>query len=52
MVMPLADEGRPKCYMCHASFADLEALRGHQRKEHGEQPPGRRGPAPGDVSVF
>ena len=52
MVMPLADEDRPKCYACHRMFADLESLRKHQKSEHGETDAPKREPAPGDVTVF
>ena len=64
MVMPLVDEDDPKCYVCHRRFATLDELREHQSGERaaaaegdgGERPrrdpPGGRGPAPGDVSMF
>ena len=52
MVMPLVDEDRPKCYVCHKMFADLESLREHQRAEHGGADVPKREPAPGDVTVF
>jgi len=50
--MPLSREAEPKCYLCHAGFATMEQLRGHQEKEHGARPGPERGAAPGDVSVF
>lgn len=52
MVMPLTDEDRPKCYMCHKMFADLESLRKHHKSEHGGADTHKREPAPGDVTVF
>ena len=57
MVLPLVDEHKPKCYLCHAGFENIEKLREHQGtvhedffKEHGKQ--SAREPAPGDVTVF
>ena len=56
MVLPLVDEDKPKCYMCHIGFEDLEKLREHQNKDHKELEPyqknNKREPAPGDVTVF
>ena len=52
MVMALAGECDPKCYVCHEAFASMDDLRDHQQREHGARPGGQRGPAPGDVSVF
>lgn len=53
MVMPLVDEDRPKCYLCHRTFADMDALREHHRSAHAGVPaPKGREPAPGDVTVF
>lgn len=55
MVLPLVDEDRPKCYMCHKGFRSLEELREHQRAEHNStktDPARTREPAPGDVTVF
>jgi hypothetical protein len=57
MVLPLVDEHKPKCYLCHEGFENIEKLREHQKLKHDdflesntEQP--KREPAPGDVTVF
>lgn len=57
MVLPLVDEDRPKCHLCHRGFRDIAELREHRDAAHGESsghgPEGqRREPAPGDVAVF
>ncbi len=57
MVLPLVDEHKPKCYLCHEGFENLEELRDHQNKEHKDffesnQKQINRVPAPGDVTVF
>ncbi len=66
MVLPLTDEDKPKCYMCHAGFKDLEELREHQLASHKDGLAGcedravvggggereARTPAPGDVTIF
>ena len=57
MVMPLVDEDKPKCYLCHDGFENIEKLREHQysnHKEHFEASKNeiKREPAPGDISVF
>jgi hypothetical protein len=36
MVLPLVDEHKPKCYLCHAGFENIEKLREHQNTEHKE----------------
>ena len=57
MVLPLVDEHKPKCYLCHEGFENIEKLREHQNVKHGdvfesdEREPTRE-PAPGDVTVF
>ena len=55
--MPLIDEDKPKCYLCHEGFENLEKLREHQKTNHidyfGTQKKElKREPAPGDVTVF
>lgn len=57
MVLPLVDEHKPKCYLCHEGFENIEELREHQNSKHGDffesnekQTNGK--PAPGDVTVF
>lgn len=57
MVLPLVDEDKPKCYLCHEGFADIEQLRIHQKNKHKEflefhEKNQKREPAPGDVTVF
>ncbi len=57
MVMPLVDENKPKCYLCHNDFKNIEELRTHQETEHKEffeyhEKASKKEPAPGDVTVF
>ena len=57
MVLPLVDEDKPKCYVCHEGFADIDSLRKHQEAKHKEffefhKKNETREPAPGDVTVF
>ena len=57
MVLPLVDEHRPKCYLCHEGFENIEKLRDHQKLKHKEffeshEKDMNREPAPGDVTVF
>ena len=57
MVMPLVDEDKPKCYLCHEGFENIENLREHQKTIHKDlfeshEKEIKREPAPGDVTVF
>ncbi|MBA4436205.1 MAG: hypothetical protein H2B04_02640 [Nitrosopumilaceae archaeon] len=57
MVLPLVDEHKPKCYLCHEGFENLDDLREHQNSKHKEffeshEKDMNREPAPGDVTVF
>lgn len=56
MVLPLVDEDKPKCYLCHEGFEDIEGLRNHQKTAHKDAgddvSSAKREPAPGDVTVF
>ena len=57
MVLPLVDEHRPKCYLCHVGFENIKKLREHQNTEHKEffeshENNNKREPVPGDVTVF
>jgi len=57
MVLPLVDEHKPKCYLCHESFENIEKLREHQNVKHSDvlesnERKTTRDPAPGDVTVF
>ena len=57
MVLPLADESKPKCFLCHKMFDDIDSLKTHQNLTHGEffefhEKNEVRTPAPGDVTLF
>ena len=57
MVLPLVDENKPKCYLCHEGFGNIELLREHQNTEHKDffeshEKQNKREPAPGDITVF
>jgi len=57
MVLPLIDEHKPKCYLCHEGFENIEKLREHQKLAHSDFVDGiekqkKREPVPGDVTVF
>lgn len=54
MVLPLVDEDKPKCYICHAGFDNITDLREHQQTTHKDmqEQTTTREPAPGDVTVF
>lgn len=57
MVLPLVDEHKPKCYLCHEGFENIDKLREHQKLKHKEFSEShenniKRQPAPGDVTVF
>lgn len=57
MVLPLVDEDKPKCYLCHQGFENMDDLRQHQHTTHKDyfefhEKEIRREPAPGDVTVF
>ena len=57
MVLPLVDEHKPKCYLCHEGFENIEKLREHQNVKHvdvlkSDKRETTREPAPGDVTVF
>ena len=57
MVLPLVDEHKPKCYLCHDGFESIEELREHQKSAHNDffeenEKQMKREPAPGDVTVF
>ncbi|MDH5568842.1 MAG: hypothetical protein OEX98_03500 [Nitrosopumilus sp.] len=57
MVLPLVDEHKPKCYLCHEGFENIEKLREHQKLKHTESLEShendiKRQPVPGDVTVF
>ncbi len=57
MVLPFVDEDKPKCYLCHKGFKNIDELKKHQQSIHKEffefhEKNVKRAPAPGDVTVF
>jgi len=36
LVLPLIDEKKPKCYLCHELFVNMSDLKSHQELEHKE----------------
>jgi len=34
LVLPLIDEHKPKCYLCHELFEDMDSLKKHQESKH------------------
>ena len=57
MVLPLVDEDKPKCFLCHQGFENMEKLHDHLQTAHKDyfefhEEEVRREPAPGDVTVF
>jgi quinol monooxygenase YgiN len=57
MVLPLVDEDKPKCILCHEGFENMDELRNHQKSKHKDyfefhDKNVKREPAPGDVTVF
>jgi len=57
MVLPLVDESKLKCYLCHLGFESIEKLRDHQNTVHREffeshEKINKREPVQGDVTVF
>ena len=57
MVLPFADEDKPKCFLCHKMMINYEELRKHQESAHKDffefhEKEQDRGPAPGDVTIF
>jgi len=57
MVLPLVDEDKPKCFLCHIMFESIKELQNHQKADHADffefhENEQKREPAPGDVSIF
>ena len=57
MVLPLVDEDKPKCFLCHNMFETIEDLKKHQKTGNSDffefhENQQKREPAPGDVSIF
>jgi hypothetical protein len=36
LVLPLIDEDKPKCFICHKLFQNMEELKIHQESTHKE----------------
>ena len=36
LVLPLIDEDKPKCFICHKLFESMEKLKRHQESNHKE----------------
>ncbi|SVC82642.1 uncharacterized protein METZ01_LOCUS335496 [marine metagenome] len=36
MVLPLIDENKPKCYLCHELLENMEDLKNHLESKHKE----------------
>ena len=36
LVLPLIDEHKPKCFLCHESFDNMNDLKKHQESKHKE----------------
>jgi quinol monooxygenase YgiN len=36
LVLPLIDENKPKCYLCHELFENMEGLKTHLESKHKE----------------
>jgi len=36
LVLPLIDENKPKCYLCHEMFENMVDLKKHQESKHKE----------------
>tara|TARA_B100001013_G_C24396193_1_gene358102 strand:- start:446 stop:586 length:141 start_codon:yes stop_codon:yes gene_type:complete len=36
LVLPLIDENKPKCYLCHELFENMEGLKMHLESKHKE----------------
>ena len=36
LVLPLIDEDKPKCFICHKLFQNMEELKTHQESMHKE----------------
>ena len=57
MVLPLADEDKPKCFLCHKMLKNYDELQKNQETIHEDffefhEKDQRREPTPGDVSIF
>jgi hypothetical protein len=57
MVLSMADQHKPKCYLCSNVYENIEELRKHQEADHKDfvefhKNTGAPSPTPGDVTVF
>ena len=57
MVLPLSDEDKPKCFLCHQMLENFDELKKHQELVHKDffdfhEKEQKRDPAPGDVTIF
>jgi len=57
MVLPLVDEDKPKCFLCHQTLKNYEELKKHQETMHKDffdfhEKEQKREPVPGDVTIF
>ena len=57
MVLPLIDEDKPKCFLCHIMLENYDELRKHQETVHKDffeihEEGSKHQPAPGDVTIF
>jgi len=57
MVLPLIDEDKPKCFLCHMMLENYDELKKHQETMHKDffefhEEGSKHGPAPGDVTIF
>ena len=57
MVLSMADQHKPKCYLCSNVYENIEELRKHQEADHKDfvefhKNTDAPSPTPGDVTVF
>ena len=57
MVLPLSDEDKPKCFLCHQMLENFDELKKHQELVHKDffdfhEKEQKREPATGDVAIF
>ena len=57
MVLPLADEDKPKCFLCHKMLKNYDELQKHQETDHKDfldfhKKQQERQPVPGDITIF
>ena len=57
MVLPLTDEDKPKCFLCHKMLQNYDEIKKHQEINHKDffefhEKEQKREPSPGDVTIF